>query len=68
MPLKDHIIPDPYRAPTDAEIAKARAMYVEKFTVSRILAATNMALGTLYYWLDGGPPDERGRAGPDPPM
>jgi hypothetical protein len=61
MPLKDHIIPDPYRAPTDAEIAKARAMYVEKFTVSRILAATNMALGTLYYWLDGGPLDEQGR-------
>jgi hypothetical protein len=61
MPLSDHIVPDPYRAPTDAEIAKARAMYVDGFTVSRILAATDMALGTLYYWLDGGPVDEHGK-------
>jgi hypothetical protein len=30
-------------------------MYAEGFTVSRVLAATDMSLGTLYYWLDGGP-------------
>jgi hypothetical protein len=30
-------------------------MYAEGFTVSRILAACDMSLGTLYYWLGGGP-------------
>jgi hypothetical protein len=49
------IRPDPYRAPTREQIERARAMYREGFTVSRILAMTDMALGTLYYWLDGGP-------------
>ena len=61
MPLSDHIRPDAYRPPTREEIERARAMYVEAFTISRILAATNMSLGTLYYWLDGGP---RGADGP----
>lgn len=61
MPLSDHIKPDPYRAPTDREIEMARSMYVEGFTVSRIMAATGMALGTLYHWLDGGPLDEHGK-------
>lgn len=55
MPLSDHIKPEASRPPTWEEILRARAMYVEGFTVSRILAATNMSLGTLYYWLDGGP-------------
>jgi len=35
-------------------------MYAEGFTVSRILAACDMSLGTLYYWLGGGPRDETG--------
>ena len=58
MPLSSHIKPEPYRAPTDAQIAKAREMYKEGFAVSRILAACAMSLGTLYYWLDGGPLDD----------
>jgi len=55
MPLSDNITPDPLRAPTMAEIERARAMYAQGFTVARCLAAGNMSLGTLYYWLDGGP-------------
>jgi hypothetical protein len=35
-------------------------MYGEGFAVARCLAAGNMSMGTLYYWLDGGPRDERG--------
>ena len=62
MPLSDHIKPDAGRPPTREEIERARMMYVENFTVSRILAATDMSLGTLYYWLDGGP------QGPDGPL
>lgn len=50
----------PYAAPTRAQIEKARAMYVEKFTIARILAAADMSLGTLYYWLDGGPREAEG--------
>jgi len=52
------IKPDPYRPPTMEEVHRARSMYAEGFTVSRILAATDMALGTLYYWLDGGPHED----------
>jgi hypothetical protein len=37
------------------QVHRARDMYVQKFTVSRILAACDMSLGTFYYWLDGGP-------------
>ena len=55
MPLSDHIKPDAHRPPTREEIERGRAMYVENFTTSRICAATGMSLGTLYYWLDGGP-------------
>ncbi len=58
------IKPDPYRAPTQDEIARARDMYAQGFTVSRILAATDMSLGTLYYWLDGGPHEAQGPALP----
>ncbi|MDI3471040.1 MAG: Cell division protein FtsW [Pseudolabrys sp.] len=54
------IKPDPYRAPTEEEIARGRAMYAEGFTVSRCLAATDMSLGRFYYWLDGGPVVEDG--------
>lgn len=54
------IIPDPQRAPTMAEIERARALYTEGFTVARCLAAGNMSHGTFYYWLDGGPHDEQG--------
>lgn len=61
MPLSSHIRPDPYCAPSEEKIALARAMYPDGFTVSRILAATGMSLGTLYYWLDGGPLDENGK-------
>jgi hypothetical protein len=39
-------------------------MYAEGFTVSRCLAATDMSLGTFYYWLDGGPVVEDGDAVP----
>jgi hypothetical protein len=55
MPHPASIQPDPYRAPTLEQIERARAMYAEGFTVSRVLAANDMSLGTLYYWLDGGP-------------
>ena len=55
MPLSDHIKPDAHRPRTREEIERGRTMYAEGFTVSRILAATNMSLGTLYYWLDGEP-------------
>jgi hypothetical protein len=55
------IKPDPYRPPTMEDVHRARTLYQENFTVSRILAATGMSLGTLYYWLDGGPVDENGQ-------
>jgi hypothetical protein len=59
MPLSQHIKPSPYRPPSRAQIERARAMYAEGFTVSRILAACDVSLGTLYYWLGGGPRDEQ---------
>ncbi|MGH6727087.1 MAG: hypothetical protein ACREB8_11155 [Pseudolabrys sp.] len=55
MPHPASILPDAYRPPTRDQIERARDMYVQKFTVSRILAACDMSLGTFYYWLDGGP-------------
>src|SRR5438105_1847844 len=66
MTLSTNIRPEPYRPPTMDEIRRAREMYTEGFTVSRVLAATDMSLGTLYYWLDGGPRDEKG--GPTLPV
>jgi hypothetical protein len=60
MPLSPDIKPDPLRAPTMAEIERARAMYAQGFTVARCLAAGNMSHGTLYYWLDGGPLNAQG--------
>lgn len=55
MPHPASILPSPYRPPTREEIERARDMYAQGFTVSRILAATDMSLGTFYHWLDGGP-------------
>lgn len=55
MPHPASILPTPYRPPTREEIERARDMYAQGFTVSRILAATDMSLGTFYHWLDGGP-------------
>ncbi len=58
MPHPVTIRPSPYQPPTREQIERARSMYEQGFTVSRILAACDMALGTLYYWLDGGPREE----------
>ena len=55
MPHPKDIVPDPLRPPSMEEIERARQMYAQGFTVARCLAAGNMSLGTLYYWLDGGP-------------
>jgi hypothetical protein len=55
MPLSRSITPDAHRPPTQEQIARARTMYAEGFAVSRILAYCDMSIGTLYYWLDGGP-------------
>jgi hypothetical protein len=60
MTLPPDIKPSPYRPPSRAQIERARAMYAEGFSVARVLAGCDMSLGTLYYWLDGGPRDERG--------
>ncbi|HEY4139874.1 MAG TPA: hypothetical protein VGM57_00590 [Pseudolabrys sp.] len=60
MPHPVTIRPSPYRPPTREQIERARSMYEQGFTVSRILAACDMALGTLYYWLGGGPREEGG--------
>jgi hypothetical protein len=54
MPHSSSIRPSPYQPPSREQIERARDMYGHGFTVSRILAACDMALGTLYYWLDGG--------------
>jgi len=67
VPLSDSIKPCAYRPPSEEKIARARMMYVEGFTVSRILAYCDMSLGTLYYWLDGGPREANGRALPPIP-
>jgi len=60
MTLSSNIRPEPYRPPTQDDIRRAREMYTQGFTVSRILAAADMSLGTFYFWLDGGPRDEKG--------
>ncbi len=60
MPHPACILPEPYRPPTREQIERARTMYAEGFTVSRCLAACDMSLGTLYYWLDGGPHEAGG--------
>ncbi|MFN3659401.1 MAG: hypothetical protein ACK4UO_19320 [Pseudolabrys sp.] len=60
MPLKGNILPDAPRPPSMETIVKARDMYAQGFSVSRVLAICNMSHGTLYHWLDGGPPGEGG--------
>jgi hypothetical protein len=60
MPHPSSILPDAYRPPTREQIERARAMYAQGFTVSRCLAATDMSLGTFYYWLSGGPQESGG--------
>lgn len=47
-------------APTPDMIARARQSYVDGVTISKILAETDMSLGTLYHWLDGGPDEGTG--------
>lgn len=55
MPLSSHIKPEPNPPLDRARVMRAREMYAEGFTVSRILAHCQMALGTLYACLDGVP-------------
>ncbi|HVY00877.1 MAG TPA: hypothetical protein VHA55_13910 [Pseudorhodoplanes sp.] len=67
VPLSDSVKPDAYRPPTREQIVRARAMYAQGFAVSRILAHCDMSLGTLYYWLDGGPREANGPVFPPIP-
>ena len=60
MPHPITIRPSPSQPPSREQIERACSMYEQGFTVSRILAACDMALGTLYYWLGGGPREEGG--------
>ena len=55
MPLSSHIRPEPNPPLDRARVIRAREMYAERFTVSRILAHCQMSLGTLYACLDGVP-------------
>jgi hypothetical protein len=55
MPLSSHIKPEPNPPLDRARVIRAREMYAEGFTVSRILAHCEMAFGTLYACLDGAP-------------
>lgn len=55
MPLSSHIKPEPNPPLDRARVMRAREMYAEGFTVSRILAHCQMSLGTLYACLDGTP-------------
>ena len=55
MPLSSHIKPEPNPPLDRARVIRAREMYEEGFTVSRILAHCQMSLGTLYACLDGVP-------------
>jgi hypothetical protein len=60
MPLSSHIRPEPNPPLDRARVTRAREMYAEGFTVSRILAHCEMSLGTLYACLDGVPFGEAG--------
>lgn len=55
MPLSSHIRPEPNPPLDRARVIRAREMYAEGFTVSRILAHCQMSYGTLYACLDGVP-------------
>ncbi len=52
--------------PSPETVALARQMYIDGASVSEILAATQLSLGALYYWLDGGPDDPALRLTPIP--
>ena len=60
MPLSSHIRPEPNPPLDHARVIRAREMYAEGFTVSRILAHCQMSLGTLYACLDGVPFGQQG--------
>lgn len=53
-------------APAADMITLARQRYAEGVAVSKILAETEMSLGTFYLWLDGGPDDGGQRLPPIP--
>jgi hypothetical protein len=52
--------------PSPETVALARQMYIDGASVSEILAATQLSLGALYNWLDGGPNDPALRLTPIP--
>jgi hypothetical protein len=55
MPLSSHIRAEPNPPLDRARVIRAREMYAEGFTVSRILAHCQISYGTLYACLDGVP-------------
>lgn len=55
MPPSSHIRAEPNPPLDRARVMRAREMYAEGFTVSRILAHSQMSYGTLYACLDGVP-------------
>lgn len=55
MPLSSHIRAEPNPPLDRARVMRAREIYAEGFTVSRILAHCQMSYGTLYACLDGVP-------------
>ncbi len=55
MPLSSHIRPEPNPPLDRARVIRAREMYAEGFTVSRILAHCQMSYGSLNACLDGAP-------------
>lgn len=67
MPLSDHIKPEPNPPLTRERVIRIREMYAEGFTVSRILAACQTSLGTLYACLDGTPFGADGEQWPELP-
>ncbi len=55
MPISAHIRPEPNPPLDRARVIRAREMYAEGFTVSRVLAHCQMSYGSLYACLDGVP-------------
>ncbi len=47
-------------------VAQMRQRYADGVTVSRVLAEFDVSLGTLYFWLDGGPAEGGPRLPPVP--
>jgi hypothetical protein len=48
------------------KIARMRQQYIDRVPVAQILAENEVDLGSLYYWLDGGPKDPARRLPPIP--